>query len=94
MSTHKRTDDRMVAMQLNTDEGAFICNVDESDIEKIAAKESGVYVVIYYAIRLDGMLEGRYELHKTKRIETSSIDFHQSFHKRKMFLVRKRATNG
>ena len=71
----------MVAMQLTTDEGAFICNIDESDIVKMAARESGTFVVIHYAIRIDAMYEGQYEIHRTKKIETSSIDYFQSFHK-------------
>lgn len=84
--------DKMVAMQLSTDEGAFICNMVESDIAKIAAKEPGGHVVVYCAIRLDGMSDGRYELHRTKTIEISSIDFYQSFHKKTgAMAARKRA---
>ena len=83
MIEHKPTEDGMVAMQLATDEGAFICNIEESDIAKMAAKESGIFVVIHHAIRLDAMFEGLYEIHKTKMIETSSIDFyHPSIRKR------------
>ncbi len=90
MIEHKPAEDRMIAMQLLTiDEGAFICNIEESDIAKMDAKESGIFVVIHYAIRLDAMFEGRYELHKTKMIETSSIDFYQSFHKKTRLMVRK-----
>jgi hypothetical protein len=74
--------DKMVAMRLTTDEGAFICNMVESDIAKVEAKEPGAHVVIYCAVRLDGMSDGRYELHRTKTIEASSIDFYQSFHKK------------
>ena len=93
MIEHKPTEDRMVAMQLTTEEGAFICNIEESDIAKMAAKESGIFVVIHHAIRLDAMLEGQYELHKTKMIETSSIDFYQSFHKKTGYVTRKAQTN-
>lgn len=74
--------DKMVAMRLTTDEGAFICNMVESDIAKMAAKEPGIHIVIYCAVRLDGMPDGRYELYRTKTIETSSIDFYQCFHKK------------
>ena len=79
----------MVAMQLTTDEGAFICNVVESDVVKMAAKVPGIYVVIHCAIRLDAMFDGRYELYRTKAILTSSIDFYQSFHKKMRYIVRK-----
>ncbi len=68
---------RMVVVQLHTDEGAFICNVKESDLPKIDVGETGTYIVIHCAIRLDGMVEGQYELHRTKVIDTSSIDFYQ-----------------
>jgi hypothetical protein len=68
----------MVVMQLSTDEGSFICNVKESDLPKIDAGEAGTRIVMHCAIRLDAMLEGQYELHKTKVIDTSSIDFYQS----------------
>jgi hypothetical protein len=79
----------MVAVQLTTDEGAFICNIVESDVVKIAAKTPGTYVVIHCAIRLDAMFDGRYELYKTKTIETSSIDFYQSFQKKARDVTRK-----
>lgn len=83
--------DKMVAMQLTTDEGSFICNMVQSDIVKVAAKEPGIHVVIYCAIRLDGMSEGRYELYRTKTIETISINFWQSFHKKtRVIATRKR----
>jgi len=75
----KPTETKIVAMRLITDEGAFICNVVESDIAKMAAKRPGTLVVMHYAIRLDAMFQGRYEIHRTKLIETSSIDFYQSF---------------
>ena len=65
-------------MQLCTEEGAFICNVDESDIPRLAAGRTGTFIVIRHAIRLDAMYEGHYELHETKVIETSSIDFYRS----------------
>ncbi len=71
----------MVAMQLTTDEGAFICNIDESDVTKMAARESGTFIVIHHVIRLDAMFEGQYEIHRTKMVEASSIDFYRSFHK-------------
>jgi hypothetical protein len=73
---------RMVAVQLTTDEGAFICNIDESDIVKMSARESGAFVVIHCAIRIDAMYEGQYEIHRTKKIETSAIDHFQSFCKK------------
>ena len=79
----------MVAIQLSTDEGAFICNIKESDIPKIDAGETGTFVVIHCAIRLDAMCEGRYELHATKVIETSSIDFCQTLQKKARYVVRK-----
>jgi hypothetical protein len=75
------TETKIVAMRLITDEGAFICNIVESDIAKMAAKRPGTLVVMHYAIRLDAMFKGRYEIHRTKPIETSSIDFYQSFQK-------------
>lgn len=75
--------DKMVAMQLTTGEGAFVCNMLKSDMVKMAAKEPGIHVVIYCAIRLDGMSGGRYELYKTMTIETSSIDSYQTFSKKK-----------
>ena len=77
----KETETKIVAMRLITDEGAFICNIVESDMAKMAAKQPGTLVVMHCAIRLDAMCEGRYEIHKTKLIETSSIDFYESFQK-------------
>lgn len=73
----------MVAMQLTTDEGAFVCNVDESDVPKMAITESGTFITVYFAIRLDAMLEGQYEIYRAKKIETSSIEFHQLFRKKR-----------
>jgi hypothetical protein len=73
---------RLVAVQLGTDEGAFICNVKESDLPKIDAGKAGTLIVIYSAIRLDAMIGGRYELHERKAIEASSIDFCQSLQRR------------
>ena len=72
----------IVAMRLITDEGAFIGNIVESDMAKMAAKQSGTFVLMHYATRLDAMFEGRYEIHRTKLIETSSIDFYEPFQKR------------
>jgi hypothetical protein len=72
----------MVPIQLTTDEGVFICNMDEDDMEKISVKESGTFIVIHCAIRLDATLEGQYEIHRTKRIETSSIEACQPFQKK------------
>jgi hypothetical protein len=89
MIEHRLTGAKMVAMQLTTDEGAFICNIDESDMTKVAARESGTFIVIHHAIRLDAMFEGLYEIHRTKMIETSSIDFYQSFHKTTTYSARK-----
>jgi len=77
----RETEAKIVAMRLITDEGAFICNIVESDIAKMAAKRPGTLVVMHYAIRVDAMFEGRYEIHRTKLIETSSIDFYESFQK-------------
>lgn len=89
-----RNKDKMVAMQLTTDDGSFICNMVQSDIVKMADREPGIHVVIYCAIRLDGMSNGRYELYKTKTIETISINFWQSFHKKtRGIATRKRAVN-
>lgn len=82
MIEHRPTEDSMVAMQLTTDEGAFICNIDKSDITKMAARESGTFIVIHYAIRLDAMFEGQYEIYESKMVETTSIDSYQSFHKK------------
>ena len=59
----------------------------------MAAKESGIFIVIHHAIRLDAMFEGQYEIHKTKMIETSSIDFYQSFHKKTKYVTRKAHSN-
>jgi hypothetical protein len=89
MIEHGLTDNRMVAMQLTTDEGAFLCNVKANDVVKVAAKETGVFVVVYCAIRLDAMFEGQYELYRTKTIETSSVDFCRPF-ERKARILRKR----
>lgn len=87
-----RSKDKMVAMRLSTDEGAFVCNMVESDIAKMAAKDPGSYVVIYCAIRLDGMSGGRYELYRTRTIETSSIDCYQCFRKKSRVIApRKKA---
>jgi hypothetical protein len=93
MIERKLLESKMVAMQLTTDEGAFICNVDELDVAKVAAKESGAFVVIHHAVRLDAMFGGQYEIHKTKIIETSSIDFYQPFHKRVKSTTRKTHIN-
>jgi putative sterol carrier protein len=94
MIEHRPTEDSMVAMQLTTDEGAFICNIDRSDIAKMAARESGTFIVIHYAIRLDAMCEGQYEIHRTKMIETSAIDFFQSFTKKSRSILRKVSDKG
>jgi putative sterol carrier protein len=85
----KRAEAKMVAVQLTTDEGAFICNIDQSDVTKAAARESGAFIVIHHAIRLDAMLGGQYEIYKTKVIETSAIDFFQSFTKKSRCIIRK-----
>ncbi len=82
MIERKSAGTKMVAIQLTTDEGAFICNIDEIDVAKVAARESGAFVVIHHAIRLDAMFGDQYEIHKTKMIETGSIGFYQSFHKK------------
>jgi len=76
------TEARMVAMQLTCDEGAFICNVLESDVVKMASRELGSFVVMHCAIRLDAMSGVLYEIHRIKSIETNSIDFYQPFRKR------------
>ena len=89
MIEHRPIEEGMVAMQLTTDEGAFICNIDRSDVTKMAARESGTFIVIHYAIRLDAMFEGQYEIHRTKMIETSAIDFFQSFTKKSRSMLRK-----
>jgi hypothetical protein len=80
---------QMVAVQLTTDEGAFICNVKESDLPRIDAGETGTLIVVHCAIRLDAMIRGRYELYETKVIETSSIDFYQSLQRKARYIVRK-----
>jgi hypothetical protein len=79
----------MVAMQLGTDEGAFICNVKESDLPRIDAGEAGTLIIIHCAIRLDAMVEGQYEIHETKVIDASSIDFNQSLERKARYIVRK-----
>jgi hypothetical protein len=83
------TGTRMVAMQLTTDEGAFICNMHESDITKMAVREEGTFVIMHYAIRLDAMIEGQYEIHKTKVIDASTVDSYQEFHKKTRYMSRK-----
>ena len=80
-SMERKPTETIVAVRLITDEGAFICNVVESDIAKMASKLPGTLVVMHHAIRLDAMFQGQYEIHKTKLIETSSIDSYQSFQK-------------
>jgi hypothetical protein len=65
----------MVAVQMNMEGGAFICNVRGSDLSTIEARERGTFVVVHCAIRLDAMRKGLYELYRTKEIETSLIDF-------------------
>lgn len=90
MSEHSHAHLRMVPVQLNTDEGAFIGNIRESDLAKIDAAKPGIFVVVYCAIRLDATIEGRYELYGTKAIETSSIDFYQSLQRKERCAVRKR----
>ena len=72
----------MIAIQLTCDEGAFICNIDEADIGTVAAGKSGTYVIVHCAIRLDAMLEGQYEIYRTKTMEASSIDSYQPFRKK------------
>ena len=79
---HKPTETKMVAIQLITDEGAFICNMNEVDIAKVAARESGEFVILHHAIRLDAMFGDQYEIHKTKMMETGSIGFYRSFHRK------------
>jgi hypothetical protein len=83
MIERRPSEDSMVAMQLITDEGVFICNAETSDITKISDGESGVFIVIHCAIRLDAMVQGQYEIYRTKLIEASSIDFYQFFQKEK-----------
>ena len=72
----------MIAIQFTCDDGAFICNIDEADIGTIAARKSGTYVIVHCAIRLDTMLEGQYEIYRTKTMEASSIDSYQPFRKK------------
>ena len=79
----------MVPVQMSTDEGIFICNIKESDLQKIDVGKTGGLVVIHCAIRLDAMIEGRYELHETKIIEASSVDFYQSLGRKARYIVRK-----
>jgi hypothetical protein len=73
---------KQVAMQMTTDEGAFICNVDKVDLAKIETKRAGTFIVAHCVIRLDAMFEGQFEIHRTKMIEASSIDYHQVFCKK------------
>lgn len=94
MIQNKVKQDRMIAMQLTTEEGAFICNIVESDLVKVAAREPGIHVVIHCAIRLDGMSDGHYELYKTKTIEASSIDSYQPFHKNPKRMVPGKESSG
>jgi len=76
---HTSTETTMVPMQVTCDEGAFICNMSAADVARMAAKESGIFVVMHYAIRLDAMSEGLYEIYRTKAIETGSIGCYQRF---------------
>ncbi|MGA2109890.1 MAG: hypothetical protein ABSH25_19865 [Syntrophorhabdales bacterium] len=94
MIEHHLAGAKMVAMQLTTDEGAFICNIEESDMTKMAARESGTFIVIHHVIRLDAMFGGQYEIHRTKMVETSSIDFYRSFHKEAMYTAEKAKAAG
>jgi hypothetical protein len=80
---------QMVAVQLKTDGGAFICNVKESDLPKIHAGKTGTHIIMHFAIRLDLMAEGRYELHETKSIDTSSIDFYRLLQKKAQNIMRR-----
>jgi hypothetical protein len=89
MIKQRPAEEKMVAMQLTTDEGAYICNIEESDIAKMDAGKPGTFVILHCAIRLDAMVEGQYELYRAKRIETDSIDHYQSFKKKSVYLVRK-----
>ena len=89
MIEHRPLKSRMVAMQLSTDEGAFICNVEESDIPRMDAGETGTFIVIHYAIRLDAMFEGQYELRETKVVEMSSIDSYRSLQGNARYTMRK-----
>jgi hypothetical protein len=70
---------KKVAIQLTTDEGAFICNIDEADVVKM--KQPGALVILHHAIRLDAMMGEQYEIYRMKIVETSSIAHYQSFHK-------------
>ena len=79
MPGHKPTATTMVPMQVTCDEGAFICNMSAADAARVAARESGIFVVMHYAIRLDAMFEGLYEIYRTKTIETGSIDCYERF---------------
>jgi hypothetical protein len=92
MTEERSAQARMVAVQLRTDEGAFICNVKESDIKKIDAGDKNTFVVIHRAIRLDSMFEGQYELHETKVIKTLSIDSYRSLQGKPTLIVRKGQT--
>jgi hypothetical protein len=74
---------------MGTDEGAFICNVRESDLPTIDAAERGTFVVIHCAIRLDAMIQGLYELHETKVIETTSVDYYRPLEKKARHVVHK-----
>ncbi len=85
----KSTGNNMVAMQLSTDEGAFICTMTRSDVARIDLKVPGNFIVIHNAIRLDGMYEGRYELHKRKQIETVSIDSYHPLGRNPLYVVPK-----
>jgi hypothetical protein len=90
INPHIAMQPRMLAMQLGTHEGAFICNVKETDLAKIDAREVGTLVIIHYAIRLDAMIEGQYELHETKAIDTSTIVFYQLLQRKLPYIVGKR----
>lgn len=94
MLRHNELETRMVAVQLCTDEGAYVCNVDEHDVGKMAVREPGVFILIHFAIRLDAMFGGQYEIHRTKIVETSSIESHQLFDKKaKRTSVRSRSSS-
>jgi hypothetical protein len=82
VAQEKPEEQKMVAVQLMCDEGAFICNIIESDVARMSCREPGVFVVMHHAIRLDATFDGLYEIHRTKAIETSSVDFCQPFNKR------------
>jgi len=79
MAEYKPAGTTMVPMQVTCDEGAFICNMSTADVARMAGKESGILVVMHFAIRIDAMFEGLYELYRTKAIATRSIDFYQRF---------------